>query len=109
LRHLKRELWTTAAAGEAQWMRTASACARAAADGAASRCSVAARAAAWRSAASASVACAIATCTGDIHAPQSTYMPQLPVVISPSPHCHDYPGTQSCHVRKLTNRLPCSC
>ena len=52
-------------AGEAQWMRTASACARAAADGAASRCSAAARAAASCSATSTSVACAIATYTGD--------------------------------------------
>ena len=49
--------------GEAQWMRTASACARAAADGAASRCSIAARTAASCSAASASVACQIATRT----------------------------------------------
>ena len=94
--------------------RTASACARAAANGAASRCSIAARAAASCSAASASVACQIATRTQATllsdHAPQKhVYIPQLPVRISPSPHYHDYPGTQSCHVRKLTNRLPCSC
>ena len=86
-------------------MRTASACARAAADGAASRCSMTARTAASCSAASASVACQIAkrtqaTLLSD-HAPQKhVYIPQLPVRISPSPQCHDcLASTQSCPVR----------
>jgi hypothetical protein len=92
-------------AGEAQWLRTASACARAAAAAAASRCSSAARAAASCSAASASVACQIAKRTQATplsdHAPQKhVYIPQLPVRISPSPQCHDcLASTQSCPVR----------
>jgi hypothetical protein len=58
--------------GEAQWMRTASACARAAAAAAASRCSSAARAAASCSAASASVACAMGTHRGTPQRTKST-------------------------------------
>ena len=75
-------------------MRTASACARAAADDAASRCSMTARAAASCSAASASVACQIATRTqatllSDHASQKHVYIPQLPVRISPSTYYHN--------------------